>query len=141
MGEPLLLAASVIEFLEKVLDQDGDIRHPLAQGWYGKGDHIEPVIEVFAKTSFADLLFQFFVGRSNDSHVQLYLLLAPDSAHLLFLNRAQEFCLRIQGEISHLIQKKGTSVCLFNEPYVACHGSCESPFFMSEEFALEQALR
>ena len=56
--------------LGEVIDKLRDVLGPFAEGRRVQFDHVEPVIEVLSKTSFADLRFKIPVRRDARAFVE-----------------------------------------------------------------------
>ena len=80
------------------------------------------------------------MGRADDANVDGVLLRRADLAHLLFLDRAQELHLHLQGEIGDLVQKQRSSVRGLKEPVAIGFGPGERALPIAEELALHQVL-
>ena len=63
---------------EEMLREQGHVLGALAQAGEPQADHIQAVIEVLAERALAHPLLKILVGRGNDSHIRLELLMAAD---------------------------------------------------------------
>ena len=59
------------------------------------GNHMEPIIEVFAKTAFLYQFFEVFFGCADDTHINRYCFLTADTLKLALLKNSQEFDLHL----------------------------------------------
>ena len=50
------------EFIEKLARQQRNVLLALAQRWYKKWNHVEPVEKILAEVALGDLLFKILVG-------------------------------------------------------------------------------
>src|SRR3989449_11680652 len=74
-----------VVLLEEVVDEEGDVRAPLAQRGHDDGDDLEPVEEVLAEVPGLDLGRQLLVGGGDYAHVDLEDAVGADRADLAVL--------------------------------------------------------
>src|SRR6516225_1740626 len=65
----------------------------------------KPIVQIFAKCTVHDRLFQITIGGGNDSRVDFDLLPAPDTLNPLLLKKSEQLHLDREGKLSDLIQK------------------------------------
>jgi hypothetical protein len=78
-----------VEFFQEVIDQQRDVFAAFAQGRNAHREHVQAVEQVRPETPLLDRVFQVFVGRGDDPHVDLAGLRIADPFQLLFLQDPQ----------------------------------------------------
>src|SRR5437660_6841159 len=112
----------------------------LAQGRHVEGDHIEPVKKVLAKIALRNFFFQVFVGRGDEASVYGNGLLAADRCEALFIQRAQNFGLRLEAHVAHFVEEQRAAMGFLELAlFIPCR-SGKRCFDVSEKFALDQIL-
>ncbi len=92
--------------------QQRNVLEPVAQRRQFDRHHVEPVIEVFAKTALRNQRRQVAVGRRNHPHIALHLARAADPGQAALLEDAQERGLEGQRHRGNLVEQKGPAVGL-----------------------------
>ena len=72
-------------FFDEMIHQQGNVFLPLSQGGHANGNHVQAIIEIFAKSSFRYSLVQIAIGGGNHPHVNLDLAAATHWSHQAFL--------------------------------------------------------
>src|SRR6266852_352226 len=70
--------------------EHGNVLAPVAERGEGKGNDVQPIIQIFAKCAFVHCLAQVPVGRGQDTHVGTDVLHTSDSLKLFLLYDTQE---------------------------------------------------
>ena len=96
----------------EVAGQRGNVFHTLAQGGQRDREHIQAVVQVFAKLFIGHGLQQIFVGGRNDPHVDLALAGISHRLDDSLLQRAQNLGLQRQRHVTDLIEKQRAFVGL-----------------------------
>ena len=135
-----LLAVLLGELAQEGHGEQGDVVAPLAQGRHVDVDDVEPVVEVLAEGSLADLLLEVAVGRGDDAHVDLDRLLAADALELALLEHAQDLDLHVLVDLADLVEEEGALVGELEAAALAGLGPGEGALLVAEELALEEAL-
>src|SRR5262249_16424498 len=68
-------------------------------------------------------------------------VVAAEPLELLFLQDAQEFCLKFERDVANFVKKKCAPIGEFESPGFFCYCSRECPFFMTEQFTLHKSGR
>src|SRR5690606_3560296 len=55
--------------LQKVFDQQGDVRHTFAQGGQLQVNHVDTIKQILAKTSLGNCLLEIFIGGQDAASV------------------------------------------------------------------------
>src|SRR5208337_1637703 len=105
-----------IDFMQKVLEQQGDIFAAFPQGRNVNGQDFEPVVEVFAEFPLGNGLVEVPVCGYNNSGVGFFLRSPADSMVFLVLQKAQEFALHGKGKICDLVEEDGSLSSHFKQP-------------------------
>src|SRR5271157_2673317 len=108
-----------------------------AQGWDIDGDHVEPVVEVFAKGSFFERGAQVAVGGGDEAHVDLDGARATQTLEFALLQHAEKFDLDGGRYVSDLIEEERAFVGELEFAGLAGGGSGERSFFVAEKLALQ----
>ena len=74
----------------EVARQDRDIAGAFAQRRKRNGEHIQPIVEVFAKPSLFDFLPERPIGRGDHANVDLNRFTPADTIHFTFLQDPQQ---------------------------------------------------
>ena len=122
----------------KVSREHGHVFSALPKGRGGEGQHVEPVIEVFAKATSLDLLLKVFVGGSDHSNIDLDWLAPAHGLDDPFLNGAKQFDLHVQGEVADLIEKEGSAMGEFESTHAVGNSPGKGAPFVAKEFALNE---
>ena len=112
-----------------------DVFSALAERRKVERDDVDSVIEIFAKLSFADELFEILVGGRYDTHVHFDGLHPADAGEFPFLKDSQQFGLSHSAEIPNFVEEQGAAVCEFklSDPAGCCIG--KGALFVPEELA------
>src|SRR3974390_962656 len=66
---------------------------------------------------------------------------ATESLELLFLQHAQQFRLKFQRNVAHLVEKQGAFVGELEPPRLLCNSARKCSFFVAEQFTLKESKR
>lgn len=101
---------------------------PIPQGGRLDGEHIEAVVEIFAKCLGADHGFQIPVGRRDHPHICLDGLAAPDPVELALLQHPQQLDLHRQRHIADFVEEEGAPWASSKRPRRAAMAPVKAPF-------------
>ena len=90
------------------------------------------MIEIFAKSSLPDLIFQIAMGGDDDAHVHGEGLVAANALDFAFFQHAQQFRLHGGGHVADFVEEQGAAMSLLEFSGVARGGSGERAFFVAE---------
>ena len=127
--------------LEEHVRQNGDVAGPLPQGRESDADHGDAVEQIGPEAAGRHRLRQIPRGRADDPHVQGAKPFISYPAHFAVLQHGQQLRLLRWRKFPDFVQKEGAAIRNLEEPAPALHGAGEGAPAMTEEFALEQALR
>jgi len=102
--------------------------------------HIEPVIQVFAKTAGGDLGFEVPVRGGHHPHVDGDRLAAAHRIDLAPLQHAQQLDLHVQRQVADFVEKDRAAVGQLEAADPVGHGSGKSPLAVTEQLAFNQIL-
>ena len=106
-------------------------------GGITNGENLEPVIEITAEELIAHHLRQIPVGCRHQPHVDGDGACASQSLEGLLLESAEQLRLKIQGDVTHFVQKQGAAMRHFKLAHLLPQGAGEGPSLVSEELAFE----
>ena len=69
--------------------QKNDVVTSIPEGRKVHIDHIEPIEEIFSKTTFTDFYGEIPIGRRDDSDIDFNLFLSADPTNHTFLNHTE----------------------------------------------------
>ena len=107
-------------------------------GGNAQAKNVEPEIQVAAESAFGHSLLQNAVGGSQDADVDGNAARAADRTNFLFLNRAQEFGLEVDGKLADFVEKHSATFGDGEQSFLGLIGAGEGAFDIAEEFALDQ---
>ena len=131
------LAVVVLDHLQ---GKRQDVLSAFAQRRDGQGHHVQAVVEILAELAFADGIFQIRVRGRDQPDVDGNRARASQSHEGSFLQHAEEFGLYGGGHVADLIQKQGSAVGPFQQPFLAASRIGEGTRFIAKQFALQQGL-
>src|SRR5436853_580329 len=101
------------------------VRPPLAQRRQHDGDHVEPVVQVFAEPSLAHVALEVLVGGGDDADVDVDPLGAAHPHDLPLLQRAQQLHLQVALQVADLVEEERRARRLLEEADLAHLGAGE----------------
>ena len=134
------LFASGGVLLGKKAQQQRHVGGALAQRRRVQGQHVEAVVQVFAKAASGNLGLQVAMGGSNHTHVHGHGLGAAHRVHHALLQHAQQLDLQLQRQVANLVQKDGAVLCQLKAAYPVGHGAGKRALAVAKELALDQVL-
>ena len=128
-------------FGEEVVDECRDVFAALAERGELNDGGIQTEEEILAEGFVFDHLLKITVGGADDADVDGDLFLSSDTADGFFLQHAEEFDLRLPGEVADFIEEKGSAIGLLKtaDTFADCSG--EGSAFVAEEFAFDEVVR
>src|SRR5579864_7937814 len=134
-------AVAAIRIGDERLDEDGQIVLAVAEGRQLDREHVQPVIEVFAKLVLPDGLERLDVRRRDDANVDALFALAADRPKCPLLEDPEELRLGGGGHLGNLVEKQRAPVRQLERSLPARDGPGECALLVAEELALEQRVR
>lgn len=110
------------------------------RGGDGQGKDIDPVVEVFPETAFADHVGQIAVGGHDYSAIGREVGIAADLFEDAFLEDAQQLALERERHVADLVEEDGSPVgqAEFSLPIMV--GTGKGAPDMSKQFALQEVV-
>ena len=105
---------------------------PLAQRRQINRKHEDAVVEIFAKSSLPDLVFEVAMGRDDHSHVHGKRLISADALDFTFFQHPQQFRLHGGRHVSDFVEEQSAAVGLLEFSGVARGRAGERAFFVAE---------
>ena len=116
----------------------GDLVPALAQRRDRDLDHLEAVVEVFAKLAAQQHGFEIAVRGRDDAHVDGDGLVAPELRELAVLQDVQQLGLERRLHFGDLVEEDRPGVGLLELPDARRGGAGEGAFLVPEQLALEE---
>ncbi len=101
----------------------------------------EPIVEVLSKPPRLDFRLEVAPGRGENARVDPQPALAAHALDLAALECPKELGLQRRIEVADLVDEKGSSVCLLEDPFSRRHGAGEGAAFVPEEGRLGEGRR
>ncbi len=126
--------------VQEVDRQLEDVLRALAQGRHVQADHVEPVVQVFAKPPGSDQGLEVLMGRGQDPDVDRDRLRAADALERHLLQDAEQLGLDFEVDVADLVEEERAAVGLLEptDAVAVCTG--EGTLDVAEELAFQQAL-
>ena len=81
-GQTDAAAPLVLATRDQLFDQQRDILRTFAQGRHLEGEDVQAIVEIFAERPLDDDVFQVDVGRGDDAHIGVRVLLLPTRSNV-----------------------------------------------------------
>ena len=114
-------------------EQQHDVLPTFAQRGHLYGNGVQPVVQVFAETSFADGLPDVDIGSCHDTHVGLADVGASHGYVFARLQHTQQSCLCSQRQFAYFIEEKRSFVSHAEVTRRIADGTRIRAFYMAEE--------
>ena len=134
---------SIVDFLhfgQEETGESGDVLFSFPQWWKPDREDIQTIVEIFPKAAFLDQSFQVLIGSGHEPYFYPDGFVTSQSFKLPFLDKTQEFALERGAELAYFVQKDRATVGHFQATGFGARGSSESPFFVAEQFGLQEIL-
>ena len=95
---------------EEFAGEQRDVFLAVAQRRNEEGDDVEAVEEVFAEVAAGDLFFEVFIGGGDDAGVDVDGSAGADGIEALFVQSAQNLCLRLQAHVADFVEEEGAAI-------------------------------
>src|SRR2546427_12180991 len=115
-----------------MLDEQRNILAALAKRRKFEGDHVQAVVEIFAKTTVTHQAEQIDIGCSDDAHVHLDILRAAQAHEFAFLDNPQQLGLRFEANGRNFIEENGALIGHFEKSLLRGDSAREGPLYMAE---------
>src|SRR3970040_1846283 len=124
-----------------MLGQVRNVSPPVAQGREVERNNVDPIVQVFTEFLTPEQVFQYLVGRGDDSYVHFDGLRPADAGEFPLLQEPQQLGLCGKAEIADFVQEEGPAVRELDLAEAARQGPRERPFLVSEQLALDERVR
>ena len=118
--------------------QQTDISRSFAQRRQSDRKDIQAVVQIHSETPFGDHFLETLVGGRNNARIHANGLRTTESLQLLFLNRTQEFWLKLDRQFANFIQEERPAVGGLKPSQALGYRPGERASLMSEKLALKQ---
>src|SRR2546430_13270556 len=102
---------------------------------------VEPVVEIGAEGSAADLLFELAIRRRDQSHIDGLRLRASHWNHFTLLEHSKQLDLRGRRRLADFVEEEASFGGGGEEATLVLDCTGERSLHVTEQLALEQALR
>ncbi len=137
---PDLLPGAAGVLREEMHREQRDVVGTLAKRGHADVDHVESIEQVFAKPAFLDVREEVTVRGGDDPDVDRDRRIATDALIRPFLQNAEQLDLDRQRDLADLIEEQRAAVGPAKASISGGVGTGERALFVTEEFALEDAL-
>src|SRR4051812_17364619 len=125
--------------MQEMLGEERNVLATVSQWRQVNRNNVQPVVEVGAKTSRLDFLFEVPVCRGDQARVDWNCLCGADRDHFTMLQRTQQLDLRRRSRFADLVEKKRSVCRRVEQPLFVLDGSREGTAHVTEQFGLEKA--
>ena len=122
----------------KMMDKQRNIIFTLFKAGQSNGNYIQTIIEILAKLSTGDTIFQIPVGGGNNADIQINGTGAADPEYLSFLENVQKLYLHGQRHLTDFIKQNCTAGGRFQQTDLSAHRTGKGPLFMAEQFTADK---
>src|ERR1043165_9070272 len=126
---------------EEVRGEQGDVAVALAQRGESDLDAANAVVEILAKTSLLDGVFELAVRGGDDADVGGAVGGVADAAQFAVLQKAEELRLRRERELADFVEEERAAVGRLDETGAVTVGAGERAAHAAEELRLDERLR
>ena len=127
--------------VEKMLNQQGDVRPPLAQRRQVDADHIQTIEEIRSKDALSHQVLEVRIRGADDPRIDRKAVPSADRSNDSFLQGTQELALHVFRHVADLVKEEHSLVRRGEQALTIFVGPGEGALYMPEELALEQGLR
>src|SRR5262245_42070734 len=127
-----LLAGALRKTMNKIFDEERNVRRAISQGRYIDRKYVEPIEEVRAEAAVVHRCLEIAVGRGNDANVDLLRTVSANAFALPLLQDAQKRHLRVRRQFADFIEKDCSAVGQLELALSSLHRSREGAALMPE---------
>src|ERR1700731_2915177 len=106
-----------------------------------KGNYVQPVKQIFAKSAACDFFVQLFIRRGNYTHVYGYRGVRSDRLKPLLFQYAQHLGLRLEAHVADFVQEQRSTISLLKLADFVLGSSGKASFDMPEKLGFDQFIR
>ena len=122
----------------KEIDQLGNVFATFAQRRNVQLDHVQAIIQIFAKAAGRHFGFQIAVRGGDHLHVDVHRMSRTDRSDFLLLQHAQQLGLQVERHFADFVQKDDPLLGGPKHTQRASVGAGEGPLLVTEQLALGQ---
>jgi hypothetical protein len=136
-----LPAYPAAQSLDKMRHEGGNVFAAITQRWQLDGKYIQAKVEVTSKFAISYHFRQVAMSCSYESNIHLVSSTATQAFEFLFLQYAQQFGLKLRGNIANLIQEEGAFIGQLEAAQLLRYGSSECALLVAKKLALQEIQR
>ena len=114
---------------------------PLTQSGQAQANHVEAVVQVFAKTALFYPLLQILMRRRDDAHIGLDGVVPADPVKMAVAQYPEQPGLKIKRHVADFIEEKCAAVGLLKTAAPQRLRAGKGATLMAEELAFQQIFR
>ena len=119
--------------IDKVFDQQRDVRTSFSKSRYLDREDIQPIKQITTKGPSADGGLQVTIGGCNHPNVSADSASAADTLKLVFLQNAKQSNLSLGWKFSDFVQEERTATRKFKSAQALLSRAREGTFLMAEQ--------
>jgi len=100
------VALPIADPVQHEIDERDDVLAPLAQRRQLDPDDVQSIVEVGPELTVAQERFERLIGGGNHPCAKRHFDRRAERAHASILQRVQELCLRIERQLTHLVEEQ-----------------------------------
>src|SRR5438105_12084622 len=120
-------------FFCEVTTGEGDVLFPFAERWNAELDYVQSEIQIIAKLTSWNRIFQFPIRDRENACIDFERLFPTEPANLTIFKNVKQFCLKTRRHLSDLVQNNRSFVCQFKFSGLFVYGSGEGPALVAEQ--------
>src|ERR1700674_909109 len=134
------LSVGRAEFAQEISCQRGDVLPAVAQGRHVKGNHVQSIKKILAKSAAGNFLFEVFVRCGDDARVDAQGFVGTHALEALFLENAENFRLRAEAHVADFIEEERPAVGLLKFADLVFRRPGKAALNVPEQLGLDQLL-
>ncbi len=124
-----------------MLNEEGNIFSSLPKRRQFDIDHLQSIVQVFAKSPLVDHLFHVPVRCRDDPHINGVGIRIPQRSNLSLLDHPEQFRLEHRRHFGDLVQEKCPFIGFKNQSLLICFRIGEGSSFIAEQLTLKERFR
>ena len=108
---------------DQVPDEIGNVVPAFAQRRQTHGKHVQPIVQVVAKSAVRDSFLEIAVRRGDDADVDLSRARSAEALELTLLQDAQKLGLQIERQVANLVEEQRPAMGQLR----TCPGAAQRP--------------
>src|SRR5213593_2098410 len=123
-------------FFREVITEEGDVLFPFAKRWNTELDYIQSEIQIIAKITAWNGLFQFPIRKRENACVDFERLLPTKPANFPVFKNVEQFCLKTRRHLADLVKHDRSFVRQFKFSGLFTYGARKGPALVPEQLRL-----